>query len=114
MASIVDEYEDSLSRPLTQSQGRRSSGVPLSGFVNARLEKETPIFNKQRIDFTPPESINSLIVCKNQLCMSLGRDSLLRTDLVKADQPNHVELGRKDDAKVYKMFLDPTGSHLLI
>lgn len=114
MASILDEYEDSLSRPLSQSQGRGSIGVPLSGFVNARLEKETPIFNKQRIDFTPPESINSLIVCSNQLCMSLGRDSLLRIDLVKADQPNHVELGRKDDAKVYKMFLDPTGSHLLI
>ncbi|KAJ1104409.1 hypothetical protein NDU88_001821 [Pleurodeles waltl] len=114
MASILDEYEDSLSRPLTQSHGRGSIGVPLSGFVNARLEKETPIFNKQRIDFTPPESINSLIVCNNQLCMSLGRDSLLRIDLVKADQPNHVELGRKDDAKVYKMFLDPTGSHLLI
>ncbi|XP_069493612.1 vacuolar protein sorting-associated protein 18 homolog [Ambystoma mexicanum] len=114
MASILDEYEDSLSRPPSQSHGRGSIGVPLSGFVNARLEKETPIFNKQRIDFTPPENINSLIVCSNQLCMSLGRDSLLRIDLMKADQPNHVDLARKDDARVHKMFLDPTGSHLLI
>lgn len=48
------------------------------GYVNARLEKETPIFNKQRIDFTPPEKINSLVVSSNQLCMSLGKDTLLR------------------------------------
>lgn len=48
------------------------------GYVNARLEKETPIFNKQRIDFAPPEKINSLVVSSNQLCMSLGKDTLLR------------------------------------
>lgn len=43
-----------------------------------RLEEEKPIFNKQRIDFTPPEKINHLSVCNNQLCMSLGKDTLLR------------------------------------
>ncbi|XP_018420875.1 PREDICTED: vacuolar protein sorting-associated protein 18 homolog [Nanorana parkeri] len=113
MASILEEYEDSLSRANLPSQ-TRVPGIPLSGYVNARLEKETPIFNKQRIDFTPPENINSLAVCSNQLCMSLGKEALLRIDLVKADQPNQADLGRKDDFKVYKMFLDPTGSHLLI
>lgn len=51
---------------------------PTSGFVNVRLEEEKPIFNKQRIDFTPPEKINHLTVCNNQLCMSLGKDTLLR------------------------------------
>lgn len=30
-------------------------------------------------------------------------------DLGKASEPNRVELGRKDDAKVHKMFLDHTG-----
>lgn len=48
------------------------------GFVNVRLEEEKPIFNKQRIDFSPPEKINHLAVCNNQLCMSLGKDTLLR------------------------------------
>ncbi|XP_053330485.1 vacuolar protein sorting-associated protein 18 homolog isoform X2 [Spea bombifrons] len=46
--------------------------------------------------------------------MSLGRETILRIDLVKADQPNQVELGRKDETRVHKIFLDPTGSHLLI
>lgn len=46
--------------------------------MNARLEKETPIFNKQRIDFNPPEKINSLVVSSNQLCMSLGKDIIFR------------------------------------
>ncbi|KAF1491733.1 hypothetical protein FQV17_0014445, partial [Megadyptes antipodes antipodes] len=114
MASILDEYEDSLYRSASVQQSRASVGIPHSGYVNARLEKETPIFNKQRIDFAPPEKINSLVVSSNQLCMSLGKDTLLRIDLGKPDEPNQVELGRKDEAKVYKMFLDHTGSHLLI
>uniref|UniRef100_A0A673XVX3 Vacuolar protein sorting-associated protein 18 homolog n=1 Tax=Salmo trutta TaxID=8032 RepID=A0A673XVX3_SALTR len=75
---------------------------------------EKPIFNKQRIDFSPPEKINHFAVCNNQLCMSLGKDTLLRIDLAKPDQPNQIELGRKDDSRVHKLFLDPTGSHLVI
>ncbi|MBN3273313.1 VPS18 protein, partial [Polyodon spathula] len=119
MASILDEYEDSQTiRHSTQQPHTRLSasniGITHSGFVNARLEEERPIFNKQRIDFSPPENINHFAVCNNQLCMSLGKDILLRIDLGKPDQPNQVELGRKDDAKVHKLFLDPTGSHLLI
>ncbi|MGH0147767.1 UNVERIFIED_CONTAM: hypothetical protein FKN15_062643 [Acipenser sinensis] len=119
MASILDEYEDSqIIRHPTQQQHTRLSasniGITHSGFVNARLEEEKPIFNKQRIDFSPPEKINHFAVCNNQLCMSLGKDTLLRIDLGKPDQPNQIELGRKDDAKVHKLFLDPTGSHLLI
>ncbi|KAE8587683.1 hypothetical protein XENTR_v10022066 [Xenopus tropicalis] len=113
MASILEQYENDLSQASLSNQGR-SPDIPLSGYVNARLEKEMPIFNKQRIDFTPPENINSLFVCSNQLCMSLGKDSILRIDLMKADQPNQVDLGRKDDFRVHKIFLDPTGSHLLI
>ncbi|KAI2573630.1 VPS18 core subunit of CORVET and HOPS complexes [Homo sapiens] len=109
MASILDEYENSLSRSAVLQPGCPSVGIPHSGYVNAQLEKEVPIFTKQRIDFTPSERITSLVVSSNQLCMSLGKDTLLRIDLGKANEPNHVELGRKDDAKVHKMFLDHTG-----
>uniref|UniRef100_A0A8C7M0D3 VPS18 core subunit of CORVET and HOPS complexes n=1 Tax=Oncorhynchus mykiss TaxID=8022 RepID=A0A8C7M0D3_ONCMY len=106
MSSILDEYEDSLnSRHPVQHSSR---------FVNVRLEEEKPIFNKQRIDFSPPEKINHFAVCNNQLCMSLGKDTLLRIDLAKPDRPNQVELGRKEDSRVHKLFLDPTGSHLVI
>ncbi|RVE56185.1 hypothetical protein OJAV_G00233460 [Oryzias javanicus] len=118
MASILDEYEDSQNiLQSSQQHGRLANvniGITHSGFVNARLEEEKPIFNKQRIDFTPPEKINHLAVCNNQLCMSLGKETLLRIDLAKPDQPNQTELGRKDDSRVHKLFLDPTGSHLLI
>lgn len=34
---------------------------------------------------------------------------LYRIDLAKPDQPNQIELGRKDESKVHKLFLDPTG-----
>ncbi|KAJ8378135.1 hypothetical protein AAFF_G00247730 [Aldrovandia affinis] len=118
MASILDEYEDSQnSRNPVQQHSRLSAsniGITHSGFVNVRLEEEKPIFNKQRIDFSPPEKINHFTVCNNQLCMSLGKDTLLRIDLAKPDQPNQIELGRKDDSKVHKLFLDHTGSHLVI
>uniref|UniRef100_A0A6Q2X5J0 Vacuolar protein sorting-associated protein 18 homolog n=1 Tax=Esox lucius TaxID=8010 RepID=A0A6Q2X5J0_ESOLU len=118
MASILDEYEDSQNRrhPVQHSSRLAAAniGITHSGFVNVRLEEEKPIFNKQRIDFTPPEKINHFAVCNNQLCMSLGKDTLLRIDLAKPDQPNQIELGRKEDSKVHKLFLDPTGSHLVI
>ncbi|CAI5763982.1 vacuolar protein sorting-associated protein 18 homolog [Podarcis raffonei] len=114
MASILDQYVDSLSHSASSQQNRASLGIPHTGYVNARLEKETPIFNKQRIDFNPPEKINSLVVSSNQLCMSLGKDIIFRLDLAKADEPNQVELGRKDEARVHKLFLDHTGSHLII
>lgn len=55
-----------------------TDSVPFLGFVNVRLEEEKPIFNKQRVEFTPPEKINYLVVCNNQLCMNLGKDTLLR------------------------------------
>ncbi|KAF0023281.1 hypothetical protein F2P81_023911 [Scophthalmus maximus] len=42
------------------------------------------------------------------------RDNALGIDLAKPDQPNQIELGRKDDSKVHRLFLDPTGSHVLI
>ncbi len=32
-----------------------------------------------------------------------------RIDLAKPDQPNQIELGRKDESKVHRLFLDPTG-----
>nr|XP_029507734.1 vacuolar protein sorting-associated protein 18 homolog [Oncorhynchus nerka] len=118
MSSILDEYEDSQnSRHPVQHSSRLSAaniGITHSGFVNVRLEEEKPIFNKQRIDFSPPEKINHFAVCNNQLCMSLGKDTLLRIDLAKPDQPNQIELGRKEDSRVHKLFLDPTGSHLVI
>uniref|UniRef100_A0A3B3R4G2 VPS18 core subunit of CORVET and HOPS complexes n=1 Tax=Paramormyrops kingsleyae TaxID=1676925 RepID=A0A3B3R4G2_9TELE len=117
MASILDEYEDSqnMSRPGHQNRISASNiGITHSGFVNVRLEEEKPIFHKQRIDFSPPEKINYFVVCNNQLCMSLGKDTLLRIDLGKPDQPNQIELGRKDQSSIYKLFLDPTGSHLVI
>ncbi|XP_070796134.1 vacuolar protein sorting-associated protein 18 homolog [Pituophis catenifer annectens] len=114
MATILDEYVASLSHSTSSQQSRVNLGIPHTGYVNARLEKETPIFNKQRIDFTPPKKINSMIVSSNQLCMSLGKDIIFRLDVAKADEPNQVELGRKDEANVYKLFLDHTGSHLII
>ncbi|XP_055729356.1 vacuolar protein sorting-associated protein 18 homolog isoform X1 [Salvelinus fontinalis] len=115
MSSILDEYEDSLnSRQHSSRLSAANIGITHSGFVNVRLEEEKPIFNKQRIDFSPPEKINHFAVCNNQLCMSLGKDTLLRIDLAKPDRPNQVELGRKEDSRVHKLFLDPTGSHLVI
>ncbi|XP_041071100.1 vacuolar protein sorting-associated protein 18 homolog isoform X1 [Carcharodon carcharias] len=121
MSSILDEYEDSQARARSrpaglpyQQQRLGGTGIGQSGYISARLEEEKPIFSKQRIDFSPPSAISHLVVCNNQLCMCLGKDTLLRIDLGKPDQPNQIEVGRKDDARIHKLFLDPSGSHLLI
>lgn len=43
------------------------------------------------------------------LCTDIFMCVLRRIDLAKPEQPNQIELGRKDDSRVYKLFLDPTG-----
>lgn len=35
-----------------------------------------------------------------------------RIDLAKPDQLNQIELGRKDESKVHRLFLDPTGEKI--
>ncbi|XP_061405705.1 vacuolar protein sorting-associated protein 18 homolog [Lethenteron reissneri] len=114
MASLFDQYEDAQSRPGYQQQQRASEPFLQSGIVSARLEDETPIFSKKKINFTPTQPITYLVISNNQLCLAMGKNMLLRIDLDNPDKIDELEVLRAQDDKIHKLFLDPTGSHLLI
>ncbi|CAH1786190.1 unnamed protein product [Owenia fusiformis] len=115
MASLFDQYEQASSRkPKTFTQRQAMPEPIATGFINARLEDDTPVFNKQRINFNPPDPITHLCVCNNFLVMAMSTNILLRIDLEHPDTPDEVELPRTANDKVYSMFLDPTGHHLII
>ena len=120
MASLFDQYERAASRSAAAAAAAPSAVVaePIApGFVHARLtDDDTPIFNKQRINFDPPDPITHMCVCNSHLVMGMSSNILLCIDLDHPDSPNEVELlaSSSTDDSIAGMFLDPTGQHLLV
>ncbi|CAL1534740.1 unnamed protein product [Lymnaea stagnalis] len=124
MASILDQYEEESNRGAVRRPNQLVGDMASSiyfiryiigpGFVDARLETELPIFNKKKVTFKPPDSITHFVVSNNFLIMAMSSNILLRLDLEHPDQPDEVELPKSVVDKVYKIFLDPTGRHLII
>ena len=111
MASLFDQYE----RAATAAVPAAVVSEPIApGFVNARLDDDTPIFNKQRINFDPPDPITHMCVCNSHLVMGMSTNILLCIDLDHPDSPNEVELVKSVEDGIGNMFLDPTGRHLIV
>ncbi|GFR83888.1 vacuolar protein sorting-associated protein 18 homolog [Elysia marginata] len=114
MASILDQYEQESNRSGVRRPNEMGGDIISSGFMDARLETELPIFNKKKVNFKPPEKITHLVVSNNFLVMAMSNNVLLRLDLEQPDQPDEVELPRSVEDHVHKIFQDPTGRHLII
>jgi len=121
MASLFDQYERAASRSAAAAVAPATATEPITqtGFVHARLATDdTPIFNKQRINFDPPDPITHMCVCNSHLVMGMNSNILLCIDLDHPDSPNEVELltspAAAADDGIAGMFLDPSGRHLLV
>ncbi|KAH9519313.1 Vacuolar protein sorting-associated protein 18 like protein [Bulinus truncatus] len=113
MASILDQYEEESNRGSVRRTNQVGELIA-PGFIDARLEADSPIFNKKKVNFKPPDPITHLVVANNFLVMAMSSNILLRLDLEHPDQPDEVEMPRSVEDKVHKIFLDPTGRHLII
>lgn len=115
MANLFDQYERAASRAVAPTVPAAAAAEPIApGFVNARLDEDTPIFNKQRINFDPPDPITHMCVCNSHLVMGMTTNILLCIDLDHPDSPNEVELFKSVDDSIGSMFLDPSGRHLIV
>ncbi|CAG8549918.1 24581_t:CDS:10 [Cetraspora pellucida] len=77
-----------------------------TGFVSAGLaDDDSGIFTLDRVQFQPPAPMVAMAVSNEVLVMALESNHILRIDL---QQAHNVEV------KIYKVFFDPTGRHLLI
>jgi len=115
MASLFDQYERAARRTVAATVPAAAVAEPIApGFVTARLDDDTPIFNKQRINFDPPDPITHMCVCNSHLVMGMSTNILLCIDLDHPDSPNEVELLKSVDDGIGSMFLDPSGRHLIV
>ncbi|KAK9767863.1 tethering complex subunit [Basidiobolus ranarum] len=88
-----------------------------TGFVSADIDnvKETEIFTLDRVQFQLPAPLISMQVSNNILAMALENNHILRINLQEAHDIEDIELPRRTpDNKIYKIFFDPTGKHLLV
>ncbi|CAE6482992.1 unnamed protein product [Rhizoctonia solani] len=76
---------------------------------------EEPIFRLAPVQYTPPAQITNLVVSNNILIICFNNNNLHRIDMAMQDYIGELSLGKKpQEATVHKMFLDPSGKHLLI
>ncbi|KAI0321128.1 Pep3/Vps18/deep orange family-domain-containing protein [Amylostereum chailletii] len=74
-----------------------------------------PIFDLGRVQYTIPASLISLAVSSDTLAMGLASNTIVLIELSHADQVVSVLIPRKPaDFTIYKLFLDPSGRHLVI
>ncbi|XP_052234264.1 vacuolar protein sorting-associated protein 18 homolog [Dreissena polymorpha] len=114
MASILDQYENAQASYISPSTKRVQE--PLGpGFIDVRLpDSELPIFCKKKINFKPEDSITHLVVCNNFLVLAMKHGVLMRLDLEHAEDTDKVELFKPGEERIHKLFLDPTGRHVII
>ncbi|XP_067129232.1 vacuolar protein sorting-associated protein 18 homolog [Centruroides vittatus] len=121
MASLFEQYEQATSTAAGYVAGSANLlEMTTAGFINARLEDQSPIFIKEKINFNPVESITHFVVCNQKAVIAMKNKVLLWIDLKKPQQPEEIELSRSlgdknyYHSRIYNMYLDPNGKHLLI
>ncbi|CAD7089837.1 unnamed protein product [Hermetia illucens] len=85
------------------------------GYVTIRTKEEAPIFSKQKMKLNLPHDIVHMTVANNWLVCLMSHHVLLRLFLLQPDRQDEVFLEKYlPGLSVSKLFLDPTGNHLLI
>ena len=86
-----------------------------TGFIHMKLGEETPIFSKQKVNFSPTDHITHLAVSSELLVLTMANNVLLRIDLRQPDKPEEIDLGKYvSHLRLSGIFLDPLGQHLLL
>uniref|UniRef100_A0A6A7G726 Vacuolar protein sorting-associated protein 18 homolog n=2 Tax=Hirondellea gigas TaxID=1518452 RepID=A0A6A7G726_9CRUS len=118
MASIFDQYESQqrIQQATQEVTGSSKSSVATALFRNLKLEDDSPIFSKQRINFQPNSDIVQLVVSNNRLVLALMNNILIRINLLQPQDIEEIDLSRycSQKGKVYKLFLDASGQHLIV
>ncbi|KAG0051168.1 hypothetical protein BGZ83_004029 [Gryganskiella cystojenkinii] len=101
-----------------QGSGWEPSNLVLleNGYVNMGLaEDDQPLFFLSPVVYPPPNRISAMTVSNNIMFMALESMRLLRIDLDKPAEVEDIEIPRRaQEGRIYKMFFDPTGRHLIM
>lgn len=98
-------------------------GSPTVARIDTELDRrlkstndEDLVFSLAPVQYTPPAQITNLAVSNNILIMSFSNNVFHRIDMAMENYDiGELSLGKKpQEATVHKIFLDPSGKHLLI
>ncbi|KAK7491492.1 hypothetical protein BaRGS_00017321 [Batillaria attramentaria] len=114
MASILDQYEEESTRVTTGRPKHPSvQDMMLPGYVDSRMETETPIFSRVKLSYKPSSTITHLCAGNNTLVVALSTNSLTRME-IETQSTMEIELPSPVTDRVHRIFLDPTGRHLIV
>lgn len=65
------------------------------------------------VRYAPAAPITGMVTANEQLVMAMANGRILRLHLANASEPDDIEVTRKE-GDIHRLFLDPTGSHLVI
>eukprot|EP01132_Coremiostelium_polycephalum_P007999 gene7999-9842_t len=75
--------------------------------------EDIPMFNLERVDYRP-NGIQAMLVSNEKLIIATVHSHIIRLDFKSPNDLEEIDFTRKPDERIYKIFLDPTGNHLII
>lgn len=116
MAFNFDQFNNnSLIQQTSSTRAFEEPQIVPSGYVKLKKNDEKEIFQKSKMNLNLPASIVHLSVSNDWLVILMSNHLLFRLNLKQPDKQSEVFLEKFiTGQKVNKMFLDPTGNHLLL
>lgn len=78
-------------------------------------DEEKPMFSLEKVEYKP-SGLKYMAVSNNLLVMALAPapPHIIRLNLASPEDLEDIEISRRTDDHIHKLFLDPTGTHLVI
>lgn len=116
MSFNFDQFNsNSLTQREPISRSSEETQIVPSGYVQIKKNDETQIFRKQKMNISLPANINFINVANDNIAILMSAHLLFRMNMTRADTQTDVSLEKFIvGQRVSRMFLDPTGNHLLL
>ncbi|XP_032674629.1 vacuolar protein sorting-associated protein 18 homolog isoform X2 [Odontomachus brunneus] len=115
MTSMFDQYEQASQRSKQVLAPPIRPDISTAGFIQMKLQDDSPIFTKQKVNFLPSDKILYLVVSSNTIVIAMANNILLRIDMKQPDKTEEIDISKYTlTMKMSGLFLDPLGNHLLI
>uniref|UniRef100_A0A336LYU9 Vacuolar protein sorting-associated protein 18 homolog n=1 Tax=Culicoides sonorensis TaxID=179676 RepID=A0A336LYU9_CULSO len=110
MASIFDQYENTLSkeRPLNVPE-------PPQNVVTFRTKEQSPIFSKQKLNLSLKNEITCTCINNNWLIVLMSNQLIFRLNLADPKQQDDILIEKFiQKCAVNGMYIDPLGLHIIV
>lgn len=116
MAFNFDQFNSSsLVQQTAAARALDETQIVPSGYVKIKRNDEKEIFQKSKMNLSLPAAINHLCVANDWLVIFMSNQLLFRLNLKQPDKQSEVFLEKFiTGQRISNMFVDPTGTHLLL